>query len=86
MALYILRVIQVLTGDRYSAGTIAEEIGAMCGTNVDGNWWVFDHRGDATDDLCRMAGVDLTRRNMQLKDIKAVLAAARFSCLLPTVP
>ncbi|WP_417295111.1 hypothetical protein, partial [Ellagibacter isourolithinifaciens] len=35
-----------------------------------------DHRSDATDDLCRMAGIDLTRQNMQLKDIKAVLAQA----------
>ena len=48
----------------------------MCGTNLDGNWRVFDHRSDATDDLCRMAGIDLTRQNMQLKDIKAVLAQA----------
>lgn len=76
VALCILRVIQVLTGGRYSAGAIAEELGAMCGTNLDGNWWVFDHRSDATDDLCRMAGIDLTRQNMQLKDIKAVLTQA----------
>ena len=76
VALCILRVIQALTGGKYSAGTIAEELAAMCGTNLDGNWWVFDHRSDATDDLCRMAGIDLTRQNMQLKDIKAVLAQA----------
>lgn len=76
VALCILRVIQVLTGGEYSAGEIAGELGAMCGTNLDGNWWVFDHRSDATDDLCRMAGIDLTRQNMQLKDIKAVLAQA----------
>lgn len=77
-ALCILRVIQVLTGGRYSAGTIAEELGAMCGTNLDGNWWIFDHRSDATDDLCRMAGIDLTRQNMQLKDIKAVFSQAKL--------
>lgn len=76
VALCILRVIQALTGGKYSAGTIAEEVAAMCGTNLDGNWWVFDHRSDATDDLCRMAGIDLTRQNMQLKDIRAVLAQA----------
>lgn len=76
VALCILRVIQALTGGKYSAGTIVEEVAAMCGTNLDGNWWVFDHRSDATDDLCRMAGIDLTRQNMQLKDIRAVLAQA----------
>ena len=75
-ALCTLRVAQALTGGKYSAGAIAEELAAMCGTNLDGNWWVFDHRSDATDDLCRMAGVDPTRQNMQLKDIKAVLAQA----------
>lgn len=76
VALCILRVIQALTGGKYSAGTIVEEVAAMCGTNLDGNWWVFDHRSDAADDLCRMAGIDLTRQNMQLKDIRAVLAQA----------
>ena len=77
-ALCILRIIQVLTGGKSSAGTIAEELGAMCGTNLDGNWWVFDHRSDATDDLCRMAGIDLTRQNMQLKDIKAAFSQAKL--------
>ena len=77
-ALCILRIIQVLTGGKYSAGTIAEELGAMCGTNLGGNWWVFDHRSDATDDLCRMAGIDLTRQNMQLKDIKAAFSQAKL--------
>lgn len=76
VALCILRVIQALTGGRYSAATIAGELAAMCGTRLEGNWWRFDHRSDATDDLCRMAGIDLTRQNMQLKDIRAVLAQA----------
>ena len=82
-ALCILRIIQVLTGGKYSAGTIAEELGAMCGTNLGGNWWVFDHRSDATDDLCRMAGIDLTRQNMQLKDIKAAFSQAKLQIVSP---
>lgn len=82
-ALCILRIIQVLTGGKYSAGTIAEELGAMCGTNLGGNWWVFDHRSDATDDLCRMAGIDLTRQNMQLKDIKAAFSQTKLQIVSP---
>lgn len=78
VALCILRVIQVLTGGRYSAATIAGELAAMCGTRLEGNWWRFDYRSDATDDLCRMAGIDLTRQNMQLKDIKAVFSQAKL--------
>ena len=78
VALCILRVIQALTGGRYSAATIAGELAAMCGTRLEGNWWRFDYRSDATDDLCRMAGIDLTRQNMQLKDIKAVFSQAKL--------
>lgn len=78
VALCILRVIQALTGGRYSAAAIAGELAAMCGTRLEGNWWRFDYRSDATDDLCRMAGIDLTRQNMQLKDIKAVFSQAKL--------
>ena len=59
------------------------ELSAMCGTHPEGNWWRFDHRTDASDDLCRMAGVDLIRQNMQLKDIKAVLLQAKLQIPSP---
>ena len=83
VALCILRIIQAATGGRYSARVIADELAAMCGTRLEGNWWRFDHRSDASDDLCRMAGVDLTRQNMQLKDIKAALSQAKLQIASP---
>ena len=83
VALCILRIIQAATGGKYSARVIADELSAMCGTHLEGNWWRFDHRTDASDDLCRMAGVDLTRQNMQLKDIKAALSQAKLQIASP---
>lgn len=83
VALCILRIIQAATGGKYSARVIADELAAMCGTHLEGNWWRFDHRTDASDDLCRMAGVDLTRQNMQLKDIKAALSQAKLQIPSP---
>ena len=83
VALCILRIIQAATGGKYSARVIADELAAMCGTHLEGSWWRFDHRSDATDDLCRMAGVDLTRQNMQLKDIKAAFAQAKLQIPSP---
>ena len=83
VALCILRIIQAATGGKYSARVIADELAAMCGTHLEGNWWRFDHRTDASDDLCRMAGVDLTRQNMRLKDIKAVLSQAKLQIPSP---
>ncbi len=77
VALCILRVIQAKCGGMYSARTIADELAAMCCTNVADNWWVFDHRSDATDSLCRMAGLDGSRRFAQTKDIKAMFSKAK---------
>lgn len=76
VALCVLRLLQLRTGNRYSAGAIATELGKMCGSNVDGNWWLFDHRTDASDDICASVGLDLAKRFMQLQDIKKVLAQA----------
>ena len=76
ISLCILRILQHLTNNRYSPGALAEELGQMSGTNVDGNWWCFDHRSDLTDDVCATLGIDLTGKFMQLKDIKKILAQA----------
>lgn len=76
VALCVLRLLQHKCNNRYSAGTLAGEIGLMSGTNIDGNWWCFDYRSDVTDDVCASLGIDLSRKFMQLKDIKAVLAQA----------
>ena len=77
VALCILRVIQAATGGRYSARVIADEAAAMCCTNVADNWWVFDHRSEVSDSLCRMAGFDGSRRFAQAKDIKAMFKKAK---------
>lgn len=83
VALCILRIIQAATGGKHSARVIADELASMCGTHLEGSWWRFDHRTDVSDDLCRMAGVDLTRQNMQLKDIKAAFAQAKLQIPSP---
>ena len=53
---------QAATGRAYSARVIADELAAMCDTHLEGSWWRFDCRSDVTDDLCGMAGIDLTGR------------------------
>lgn len=76
IALCILRILQLKANNAYSAGTVAGELAKMCGTNVDANWWLFDHRSDASDAICASVGIDLTRRNVQLQDIKKAFDAA----------
>lgn len=77
VALCILRIMQARCGGRYSAGRIASELAALGCTNVAGNWWVFDHRSEVTDELCRMAGFDASRRFAQTKDIKVMFSKAK---------
>jgi transposase len=74
-ALTIMRLMQLDTGFSYSSAVIKEELGKMSGTHEQDNWWVFNHRSEATDTLCATVGIDLTRKRMQLKEIKAVLTA-----------
>lgn len=76
VALCILRLLQLKCDNKYSAAVIAEELSSMCGTNVDGNVWCFDYRSDASDDICASVGIDLTRKFLQLQDIKKILAQA----------
>ena len=77
VALCILRIIQAKCGGGLSAREIADEAAAMCCTNVADNWWVFDHRSEVSDGLCRMAGFDGSRRFAQTKDIKAMFKKAK---------
>ena len=77
VALCILRIIQAKCGGKLSAREIADEVAAMCCTNVADNWWVFDHRSEVSDSLCRIAGFDGSRRFAQAKDIKAMFKKAK---------
>lgn len=79
VALCILRIIQARCGGTCSARAIADELAAMCCTNIADNWWVLDHRSEVSDGLCRMAGLDGSRRFAQTKDIKAMFSKAKLT-------
>lgn len=75
IALTIMRLIQFDTGFKYSAASIINEIAAMSGTHEQDNWWLFDHRSDLSDELCKSVGIDLSRKHMQLSEIKSILTS-----------
>ena len=70
IALCILRLLQLKCNNKYSAAVIVDELANMCGTNIDGNVWCFDHRSDTSDDICASVGIDLSHKFLQLQDIK----------------
>jgi transposase len=75
IALTIMRLIQYDLGFEHSAASIINEISSMCGTHLQDNWWLFDHRSDLSDLLCKNMGIDLSKRHMQLKEIKSILTS-----------
>jgi transposase len=77
IALAITRLIQYDTGFRYSAEAILENIRRMVGVHLEDNWWVFSHRNEITDALCRTVGINLTRKYMQLSEIRHEMAKVR---------
>lgn len=76
VALVILRLLQLATG--LSPSVIRHEMAAMSGTNIDANWWAFDHRSEQSDQLVEACGLEeLKRKNLQTKDIRSILAKAK---------
>ena len=75
IALVILRLLQLASG--LSCSRIREEIAAMSGTNVDANWWVFDHRTPASDLIVEAVGLeDLKLKNLTTDKAREILAKA----------
>ena len=49
----------------------------MSGTNIDLNWWVFDHRTDRSDLIADAVGLEeLKLKNLTTKNAKEILAKA----------
>jgi transposase len=74
IALVIIRLIQLTTNYAYSAEAISDELSKLVGVHLEDNWWRVAYRSHATDDLCRSVGVDLTKKNLRLEEIKKILA------------
>ncbi|WP_172623459.1 IS1634 family transposase [Arabiibacter massiliensis] len=76
-ALVIMRLIQADLGWKHSAQAIADDLAAMTGVNEDANVYLFGHRTDLSDELGRVAGLDLARRRYTRKQIKDMLASTK---------
>ena len=73
IALTILRLMQLDLKFSHSVAVILDEISRMSGSRDEDNWWLFDYRSDVSDELCELVGIDLSRKRMQLKEIKEIL-------------
>ena len=73
VALAIARIMQLVMGYRHSARAMLEDLAAVSCTNAGGNWWLFDHRTELTDELFALIGRDSPTKWMRTKEIKSLL-------------
>lgn len=76
VALAITRIMQLVTGYRHSARAILDDLSAVSATNANGNWWLFDHRTELTDELFALIGCESPTKWMRTADIKALFNKA----------
>ena len=68
---------QLDTNFSYSTSQIAQAVRNIVGHNLDKNYYFFDYRSDITDELCKVTGIDLSRRIMSKGEIVKVMADVR---------
>ena len=74
VALLIMRLMQLDTGRKHSAGEIAADLSQVTGHHLDSNAYFFDHRTDLTDELAAAVGIDLSRQVLTKKQIGRIMA------------
>lgn len=75
IALYVMRIIQKLTGFEYSAATIKHELSEMIGVLLDDRYYSFSYRTDITERLTKL--FDLEELNLEVltkSDLRKVIA------------
>ena len=73
VALAITRIMQLVTGFRHSARAMLDDLAAVSCTNAGGNWWLFDHRTELTDELFALIGRESPTKWMRTSDVKSLL-------------
>ena len=73
VALAIARIMQLVTGFAHSAGAMMSDLAAVSCTSAGGNWWLFDHRTELTDELFALIGRESPTRWMRTSEVKSLL-------------
>jgi len=83
VTLLILRILELQVNknrrpeDTHSLHAMIETLRQAEGTNIDDNWWIFDHRDDCLDDIGAALGIDFTREIMSRGEIRKLLGETK---------
>jgi hypothetical protein len=77
IALLILRILEDKTGYAHTMNSLLATLRRAEGTHLGDNWWIFDHRDDALDDLGMAFGLDFTKEILSVGDIRKMSGIAK---------
>lgn len=74
VSLLLLRLLQISTGQKYSAKTLVNEMKNITGTYVDKNYYMFDYFNEIVEDLGKVTDIDFSKRFITLGEIKKIIS------------
>jgi len=77
VALVIARILQRRLGGKFSIASIAESLSKASCTRLEENWYVQDYSDEIITALKNALGIDLSRKYLQLGDIRKILGATK---------
>jgi transposase len=77
IALTIMRIIQMKTGNVYSAEQIVECLNRISCSNEHDNIYLFDYRSEVSDAIGQALGIDFTNKRLSLGNIKKILGRVK---------
>jgi hypothetical protein len=72
-----MRIIQMKTGNVYSAEQIVECLNRISCSNEYDNIYLFDYRSEVSDAIGQALGIDFTNKRLSLGDIKKILGRVK---------
>lgn len=77
LSLLIIRILELKTEGKHSIVSMIDALKSASATNIESNWWTFDYRSEALDDIGKACNIDFSRQFMQLKDIRKIVAKSK---------
>ena len=69
-----MRLLQKLTGRRYSCEKIADRLNRVSCSHEDGNIYMLDYRSETSDVIGKALDIDFTKKRLRLNEIKNIIA------------
>jgi len=77
ISLVIIRLLQKMTGKRYSSEKILECLNRISCSHESENIYLFDYRSNLSDEIGKATGLDFTKKRLRLSDVKNIIASAK---------